>query len=105
MPKTATPPLSKARKSRTFAFSTTAIVSFSLTLLGGSVAVLSGLLPLNTLNFGERMDVGTMLFIAPVLALTLGVIFEATRIALTRAELPEPRRRQTVSWSPGRGEG
>ena len=65
-------------------------------LLVGSIAVLTNLVPLRMLSLGERIDLGAMLFIAPVLALVLGIMFEATRIAMTRDVLPEPRRQQVV---------
>ena len=87
------------------AFTTATIVSFSLTLLGASVAVLSGLVPLNNLNLGERVDVGALLFLTPLVALLLAVCFEVVLIALRSADLPEPRRQQAVRWSPDRREG
>ena len=96
------PPKTRTAR-RLVAFTTSTIVSFSLTLLGGAIAVLTGLVPLQ-MSFGERVDFGAMLFIAPVLALVLAVVFEVVRIAMTRAELPEPRRQQEVRWSPGRRE-
>ena len=93
---------SKSR--RTAALGTAAIVSFSLTLIGASVALLAGVVPVN-LNFGDRVDVGTLLFVAPILALVLAVVFEVTRIAFQSSELPEPRRQQVLAWTPGRREG
>ena len=96
-----------ARKARRVtAFTTATIISFSLTMLAGSVAVLGNLIPLQALSFGQRVDLGAMLFAAPILALMLAVFFEATRVALTREHLPEPRRRELVrNWTPGRREG
>jgi uncharacterized membrane protein len=105
MTDTPTKPTSPKSAKRAAAFTTATIVSFSLTMLGGSIAVLSGLLPLDALSFGERSEVGAILFVAPILALVLAVVFEASRIAFTRAELPEPRRQQAVRWAPGRREG
>ena len=98
---------SKAAKSRRInAFTTATVVSFSLTLLAGSVAVMANMVPLKMLSFGERIDLGAMLFVAPLLALVLAVVFETARIALKREPLPEPRQRQVVrNWSPGRREG
>src|SRR5436190_19546429 len=97
-------PSTKAR--RINAFTTATVVSFSLTLLAGSIAVLTNVVPLKALSFGERIDLGAMLFVAPVLALILAVVFETTRIALKREPLPEPRRQQVVrGWVPGRREG
>ena len=104
MPKKAAP-TSKNRKSRkAVAFTTTTIVSFSLTLLGASIAVLFGLVPLHSLTHGERVDVGALLFLTPLVALMLAVCFEVVRIALRSPELPQPRRQQVVRWSPGRRE-
>ena len=95
-----------AQRRRIRAFTTVTVVSFSLTLLAGSIAVLTNMVPLDFLSLGDRVDLGAMLFVAPVLALVLAVVFETTRIALKREPLPEPRRRQVVrNWSPGRREG
>lgn len=95
---------SKAQRAR--AFTTSTVISFSLTLLAGSIVVLANVVPLKALTFGERIDVGAVLFLAPVVALVLAVIFEATRIALRREPLPEPRQRQVVrNWTPGHREG
>ena len=100
-------PATKPVKSRRIsAFTTATVVSFSLTLLAGSIAVLSNAVPLRMLTLGDRVDLGAVLFVAPVLALVLGVVFETTRIALKREPLPEPRRQQAVrNWTPGRREG
>jgi hypothetical protein len=94
----------KAR-SRAKAFTTATVISFSLTLFAGSLAVLGNAIPLNALSFGERVDLGAMLFAAPILALVLAVVFEATRIAFSREQLPEPRRQPVVDWTPGHREG
>jgi hypothetical protein len=86
-------------------FTTATIVSFSFTLLAAGIGVLTGILPLRMLSFGERVDVGSLLFMMPVLALVLGVCFEVARIALRGGELPEPRQQRAIRWSPGRREG
>lgn len=100
MPKPATSP--KPRVSR---LTTASIASFSITLLTGGIAVLAGLVPLPRLDFAERLDVGLLLFVAPLAALILALVFEVARVALTFKELPEPRRQQVVRWTPGRREG
>ena len=105
MPKPAAKTAKHRNRRKAVAFTTATIVSFSLTLLGASVAVLSGLVPLRSLSLGERVDVGALLFLTPLVALLLAVCFEVVRIALRSADLPEPRRRQAVQWSPGRREG
>jgi hypothetical protein len=106
VPAAKSPSTPEAKRRRISAFTTATVVSFSLTLLAGSVAVLTNAIPLRFLSFGDRVDLGAMLFVAPVLALVLAVIFETTRIALKRDPLPEPRQRQVVrNWAPGRREG
>ena len=49
-----------ARK-RAAAFTTATVVSFSLTLFAGGVAMLAGLLPLRALTSMERSDIGMVL--------------------------------------------
>lgn len=99
-------PEAKARKARARAFTTATVVTFSLTLLGGSIAVMTNSVPLRALSMGDRLDLAAMLFVAPVLALVLAVVIEATRIALKREPLPEPRgQRAVLHWTPGRREG
>ena len=100
-----TPTQKKSRKrSRAAAFTTATIVSFSFTLLAAGIGVLTGLLPVHALSVGQRVDVGSLLFMMPVVALILGVCVEVTRIALRREELPEAERAQRIHWSPGRRE-
>ncbi len=99
-------PTARAAVRRAANFTTGTIVSFSFTLLAASLALFADIVPLEQLSLGQRLDVGAMLFIAPVLALVLSVVFEAARIALTREDLPEPRRREAVrDWEPARREG
>jgi uncharacterized membrane protein len=105
MSKSPTPSPRKSADRKARAFTTATIVSFSLTILAASIAILSGLVPLKPMSFAERIDVGSLLFVAPIVALVLAIVFEVTRIALTRPDLPEPRRQQAVRWSPGRREG
>jgi uncharacterized membrane protein len=101
VPAVATPP----KRRRGDAFTTATIVSFSLTLLCASFAILFGLVPLRAVSPLMRIDIGALLFVMPVVALVLAVCFEVIRIALRSPDLPEPRRRQAVRWSPGRREG
>jgi len=105
MPESSAPAAKKSNARKAILFTTATIVSFSLTLLVGGMIVLSGVVPLQPLSFGERTDVGSLLFLMPVVALILAMVFEVTRIALTRKELPTPRQGQAVRWSPGRREG
>jgi len=104
MPVSAPSPTPKARR-KAASFTTATIVSFSLTLLVASFAVFAGVVPLKMLTAAGRVDLGALLFFVPIVALVLAVCVEAVRVALRSPELPEPRRRQTVRWSPGRREG
>jgi hypothetical protein len=100
------PAASPRMRRRATSFTTATVVSFSLTLLAAGLAVLMGLVPLKALTFVERVDLGTVLFVAPIIALVLAVLVETTRVALSREPLPEPRRQQVVrNWTPGRREG
>ena len=90
---------------RAVSLTTTSVISFSLTLLGAGIAVLAGVVPLRSFSLSERIDVGALLLLMPVVALLLAVVFEVTRIALRGTELPDPSRRTALSWSPGRREG
>jgi hypothetical protein len=92
------------RSTRVAAFTTATIVSFSFTLAAG-IGVLTGLVPLHALSFGQRVDVGSLLFLMPVVALVLGVCVEVTRIAIRRQDLPDSSRAQPIQWQPGRREG
>jgi hypothetical protein len=91
------------RRSRAALLTTASIVSFSLTLLAGSLAVLVGIVPLHAINTGLRFDIGAFLFLMPVVALILGVIVEAGRIALRSEELPDPRPDQQINWARTKG--
>jgi hypothetical protein len=84
---------------------TAAAVSFSLTLLAGSVAVLGGYVPLQGMSFVARTDLGALLMFAPVCALILALLFEVARLAIrTPLDMPEPRL-VTLRWHPGDREG
>jgi hypothetical protein len=100
-----TPPARRPRRRRAAALTTASVVSFSLTLLAGAIAVLTGIVPLHPLSLGDRVNIGELLFLMQIVELVLGVIVEASRMALTRPELPEPRRQQAVRWTPGSREG
>ena len=105
MPASSTETAENPKRGKAVAFTTATVASFSLPLLGASLAVFSGLVPLHALTVTGRTTVGVVLFHVPLVALVLAVCVEVVRIALRRAELPEPRRRQTVRWAPGHREG
>ena len=92
------------KKNRRAALPTAAIVAFSLTLLGGGIVLLSGL-PLRGIAMSERLDIGTMLLLAPILALVLALLAEVAFIVLRAPDLPQPRQQQSIRWTPGLREG
>ncbi|HWA19063.1 MAG TPA: hypothetical protein VG757_08700 [Devosia sp.] len=84
---------------------TAAAISFSLTLLAGSVAVIGGYVPLRGMSFVTRTDLGALLMFAPVCALVLALLFEVARLVLQHPlDIPEPRV-VSLRWTPGDREG
>jgi hypothetical protein len=84
---------------------TAAAISFSLTLLAGSFAVMGGYVPLNGMSVVARTDLGALLMFAPVCALILALLFEVTRLVMKAPiDIPEPRL-VSVRWQPGSREG
>ena len=105
MPASSTETAENPKRGKAVAFTTATVASFSLTLLGASLAVFSGLVPLHALTVTGRTTVGVFLFLVPIVALVLAVCVEVVRIALSRAELHEPSRRPTERREPGPSEG
>ena len=95
----------RTRRARVAAVTTASIITFSLTLLLAGALVIAGIIPLNSLSSGQRVDVGALLLTMPVLALTLAVVFEVTRIAIGGPGLPEPSPRRVAHWAAGHREG
>lgn len=84
-----------------------AAISFSLTFVGVSVALLLGLLPTTVSAFQKSVDVGVVLLLVPLCALTLAILGEVLLAAIRGL----PRVREPIDapalsgWRPGRGEG
>ncbi len=82
-------------------------ISFSLTFVLMSVAMLAGVLPPAIAALSMPIDLGVLLLIVPLTALVLAILAEAFRAAI--GGVPSPRVRRTVTalsdWQPGRGEG
>ena len=66
---------------RLVALTTTSVVSFSFTLLAGSLALMSGVLPIRGLAFSERIDIGIGTAL-PGRGLVVPVIRDAGRLDL-----------------------
>jgi len=92
----ATPEPPRARQLVTYA-----TVSFSLTMLAGSLGVIYGIVPVGAMSAPARVDLGAMLLFAPVCALILGLLFEVARLAL-KAPIDDPEPRAIpIDWAPG----
>ena len=87
-----------SRRASRVAFITAAIVSFSLTLLAGGVALIAGVLPMGNLNPVERLDIGAVLLFVPICALVLGILAEVVRISLRSPALLTEPLPQRVIW-------
>ncbi|HHY51431.1 MAG TPA: hypothetical protein GYA10_16990 [Alphaproteobacteria bacterium] len=84
-----------------------AVISFSLTFVGVSLALLLGLLPNSIVALDLPVDMGVVLLIVPLCALVLAMMAEALRAAVTGVPRSgSPRTATSLSeWRPGHGEG
>jgi hypothetical protein len=84
-------------------------ISFAMTFVGASIALLLGLLPAwaSTLALPAGIDVGVVLLSVPLCALVLAMLVEAVRAALAGTPRPYvPRATAALSeWRPGVGDG
>ncbi|HEV7275133.1 MAG TPA: hypothetical protein VGN80_02490 [Devosiaceae bacterium] len=77
-------------------------ISFSLTFVGVSLALLAGLLPERVANIGASIDVGVLLLFLPLCALAFAISVEVVRAARKgplRYSAP-PRARPLSGWRP-----
>lgn len=82
-------------------------ISFSLTFVGVSLALLTGLLPDRVARLGASIDMGVLLLFLPLCALAFAMVAEVIRAARKgplRSSAP-PRMRPLSGWRPGPGEG
>ena len=82
-------------------------ISFSLTFVGVSLALLAGVLPARVVAFGEGLDAGVLLLFLPLCALAFAIVAEVLRAAVKgplRIGAP-PRTRPLSGWRPGPGDG
>ena len=94
------------KKSGTSLLAITAI-SFSLTFVGVSVALLAGVLPPSFAAVQPPVDLGVVLLIVPLLALVFAMMAEALRAAMKGTPRPHVHRAVVAlnTWRPGHGEG
>lgn len=83
------------------------IISFSLTFVGVSLAVLAGYLPAQQALLTGQLDAEVVLLFVPLCALVFAIVAEVLRIAAKGPLRSTPVRRMTPlsDWKPGHGEG
>jgi hypothetical protein len=83
------------------------IISFSLTFVVVSVAVLAGYLPAQQTLLSAKLDIEVVLLLVPLCALVFAIVAEVLRIA-AKGPLRSTAVRHTAplsNWKPGHGEG
>lgn len=82
------------------------IISFSLTFVGVSLAVLAGYVPAQQALLNSKIDAEVVLLFVPLCALVFAIVAEVLRIAVSGPVRPVVRRSSPLSeWKPGHGEG
>ena len=79
----------------------TAIIGFSLTLVGAGVAMLLGLVPQRMLPALDGMDATVLLLFVPLCALTLAILFEAAEPLFPAASAAPPSTPARTRSNPG----
>lgn len=101
------PSIPQTRADRAAGLASVTAISFSLTFVGVSLALLAGVLPERVAQFGASIDVGVLLLFLPLCALAFAISIEVVRAArkgTLRSGAP-PRMRPLSGWRPGPGEG
>lgn len=82
-------------------------ISFSLTFVGVSLALLAGVLPPSFAALRGPVDLGVLLLVVPLCALVLAMAAEVLRAAVRELPRVKPVRNATTlsQWKPGHGEG
>ncbi|MHB1110849.1 MAG: hypothetical protein ACYCZU_11110 [Devosia sp.] len=88
-------------------FISASIISFSLTFVGVSLAVLAGYLPARQALSTGKLDAEVVLLFVPLCALVFAIVAEVLRIAAKGPLRSTTARRMTPlsDWKPGHGEG
>lgn len=83
------------------------IISFSLTFVGVSLAVLAGYVPAQQALLAGKLDAEVVLLFVPLCALVFAIVAEVLRIA-AKGPVRSTGTRRTAplsNWKPGHGEG
>src|SRR6476620_10987660 len=92
----------RARAKRT-ALSAAAAISFSLTFVVFSLAMLAGVIPERTLLANNEIDVNVLLLFVPLCALVFAIFVEVVRLIVKgNVKIERPRTHNPLSaWRPG----
>jgi hypothetical protein len=95
------------RPSNPWNLATVVAISFSLTFVGVSVALLMGVLPAPIASIQPPVDLGVLMLMVPLCALVFTMLAEVLLAAirgLPRIRAPRPTPALSA-WRPGHGEG
>ena len=95
------------RPSNPWNLATVVAISFSLTFVGVSVALLMGVLPASVASIQPPVDLGVLMLMVPLCALFFTMLAEVLLAAirgLPRIRAPRPTPALSA-WRPGHGEG
>lgn len=90
-----------------WALASASSIAFSLTFFAGGLALLFGLIPTSIASVAPSVDLAVLVLMVPLCALTLMIIAEALRAAMSGVPRVQPPRLAAAlsEWRPGRGEG
>ena len=95
------------RPSNPWNLATVVAISFSLTFVGVSIALLMGVLPASVASIQPPVDLGVLMLMVPLCALFFTMLAEVLLAAirgLPRIRAPRPTPALSA-WRPGHGEG
>jgi hypothetical protein len=100
-------PVTPRRRQNGWQLATITAISFSLTFVGVSIALLFGVLPPAFASIQPPVDLGVVMLMVPLCALVFTMLAEVLRAAikgLPRIRAPRPTPALST-WRPGHGEG
>lgn len=106
--RSAKPSRTKRSADGTWALASATSIAFSLAFFAGGLALLLGLVPMPIANWPASVDLGVLVLMVPLCALSLAIVAEVLRAAITTSlpSVQPPRLVAALSdWRPGHGEG